>query len=57
MIIALQVAQLANDVLIKIPKTIDYDNTDKLIGANKSPLDVVLLQEISRYVLQYIKLY
>lgn len=57
MIIELQVAQLANDVLIKIPKTIDYDNTDKLIGANKSPLDVVLLQEISRYVLQYIKLY
>lgn len=33
----------------KIPKVIDYEYTLKVIGANKKPLDVVLLQEIERY--------
>lgn len=42
-------AQLAADVLSKIPEVIDYENTEKLIGAHKGPLDVVLLQEIGRY--------
>lgn len=40
---------MAADVLSKIPEPIDYENTEKLIGANKAPLDVVLLQEIGRY--------
>ncbi|CAH0554837.1 unnamed protein product [Brassicogethes aeneus] len=44
-----RVAELASDVLSKIPATIDYERTDKLIGPNKKPLDVVLLQEIQRY--------
>lgn len=44
-----KVSQLAADVLSKIPELIDYENTEKLIGANKAPLDVVLLQEIGRY--------
>ncbi|XP_023311334.1 dynein heavy chain 2, axonemal [Anoplophora glabripennis] len=44
-----KVAQLASDVLSKLPSTIDYEQTDKLIGQHKSPLDVVLLQEIQRY--------
>lgn len=39
---------MAADVLSKIPDTIDFENTEKLIGADKSPLDVVLLQEIQR---------
>lgn len=37
------------DVVSKIPDPIDYETTEKLIGANKAPLDVVLLQEIARY--------
>lgn len=41
--------QLANDILSRIPETIDYETTDRLIGPNKTPLDVVLLQEIGRY--------
>ncbi|XP_044753245.1 dynein axonemal heavy chain 2 [Coccinella septempunctata] len=44
-----KVGKLASDVLSKIPKIIDYENTEKLIGADKKPLDVVLLQEITRY--------
>ncbi|XP_049764343.1 dynein axonemal heavy chain 2 [Schistocerca cancellata] len=44
-----KVLQLAADVLSKVPNPIDYEATDKLIGAEKTPLDVVLLQEISRY--------
>ncbi|XP_017772772.1 PREDICTED: dynein heavy chain 2, axonemal [Nicrophorus vespilloides] len=44
-----KVSQLASDVLSKIPEPIDYENTEKLMGPMKSPLDVVLLQEISRY--------
>lgn len=43
-----KVAQLAGDVLSKLPSTIDYEQTEKLIGQQKSPLDVVLLQEIQR---------
>lgn len=48
----LKVAQLAADVAQKIPEPIDYENTEKLIGAEKTPLDVVLLQEIARYNIQ-----
>ncbi|KAE8744396.1 hypothetical protein FOCC_FOCC009000 [Frankliniella occidentalis] len=44
-----QVSQLAADVLMKIPEPIDFERTENLIGSTKSPLDVVLLQEISRY--------
>jgi dynein heavy chain len=39
--------QLATEVLSKIPKCIDYENAEKLIGADKKPLDIVLLQEVS----------
>ncbi|XP_050498494.1 dynein axonemal heavy chain 2 [Diabrotica virgifera virgifera] len=44
-----KVHELSDDVLSKLPKTIDYENTEKLMGAHKTPLDVVLLQEIQRY--------
>ncbi|KAL6445588.1 hypothetical protein ACFW04_000847 [Cataglyphis niger] len=44
-----KVIQLANDILSRIPETIDYETTERLIGPNKTPLDVVLLQEIGRY--------
>lgn len=37
------------DILSKIPNCIDYETTEKLIGPTKTPLDVVLLQEIVRY--------
>ena len=41
--------QLAIDVLSKIPEPIDYETTEKMIGKEKTPLDVVLLQEVSLY--------
>ncbi|XP_076240945.1 dynein heavy chain 2, axonemal kl-2 [Calliopsis andreniformis] len=44
-----KVTQLTTDILSKIPANIDYELTVKLIGPNRSPLDVVLLQEIQRY--------
>nr|XP_015838947.1 PREDICTED: dynein heavy chain 2, axonemal [Tribolium castaneum] len=44
-----KVSQLAAEVLSKIPNPIDYETTEKLIGVDKKPLDVVLLQEILRY--------
>lgn len=37
------------DILSRIPNDIDYETALKLIGPKKSPLDVVLLQEIQRY--------
>lgn len=48
--------QLAQDVLSKVPNTIDYESTDKNIGPNKTPLDVVLLQEIQRYNVLLVKI-
>lgn len=44
-----KVIQLTIDIASKIPRNIDYETIDKLIGPIKKPLDVVLLQEISRY--------
>ncbi|KAG7190743.1 hypothetical protein KM043_006815 [Ampulex compressa] len=44
-----KVTQLTADILSKIPDDIDYETTVKLIGPIKTPLDVVLLQEIGRY--------
>lgn len=44
-----RVKHLAQDMLSKLPEAIDYEHTLKVIGANKKPLDVVLLQEIERY--------
>ncbi|XP_078053365.1 dynein heavy chain 2, axonemal kl-2 [Augochlora pura] len=44
-----KVTQLTTDILSKIPANIDYETAQKLIGPRKSPLDVVLLQEIQRY--------
>lgn len=45
----LQVMQLAIDIDSKIPECIDLENTEKLMGPSKTPMDVVLLQEIARY--------
>ncbi|KAG5317386.1 DYH2 protein, partial [Pseudoatta argentina] len=44
-----RIMQLASDILSKIPKTINYERTKKLIEPHKTPLNVVLLQEIERY--------
>lgn len=53
-----KVLQLASDVQSKIPNLMDYETTEKNMGYHKSPLDVVLLQEIYRYnvLLRYIKI-
>lgn len=40
---------MATEIYSKIPNVIDYEQTSKLIGPKKSPLHVVLLQEIDRY--------
>ena len=40
---------LAQDLMSKKPKPIDYYATKKALGRNLSPLDIVLLQEIERY--------
>jgi hypothetical protein len=47
--------QLATEVLSKIPKHIDYENAKKLIGADKKPLDMVLLQEVSFFECKFIQ--
>ncbi|XP_066581151.1 dynein axonemal heavy chain 2 [Prorops nasuta] len=44
-----KVFRLAGDMLSKIPENIDYEKTVNLIGRQKGPLEVVLLQEIKRY--------
>ncbi|EZA48745.1 Dynein heavy chain 2, axonemal [Ooceraea biroi] len=44
-----KVMRLAGDVLSKVPETIDYETTEKLIGPHRTSLDMVLLQEIGRY--------
>lgn len=44
-----KVSQLAADILSRLPNTMDYELVERLMGLNKSPLDVVLLQEIQRY--------
>lgn len=43
-----QVLALSSEILKKIPDQIDYDNTVKNIGINRSPMEVVLLQEVFR---------
>jgi hypothetical protein len=42
-----KVMQLTTEMLSMIPKPIDYQKAEKLIGADKKPLDIVLLQEVS----------
>jgi dynein heavy chain len=49
------VLQLAAEVLSMIPKPIDYQKAEKLIGADKKPLDIVLLQEVSSFWCNFIQ--
>jgi len=42
-----KVMQLATEMLSMIPKTIEYQKAEKLIGTDEKPLDIVLLQEVS----------
>ncbi|KAL1139310.1 hypothetical protein AAG570_006296 [Ranatra chinensis] len=51
-----KVMALADDVLNKVPEPINYELTERHIGPRKTPLDVVLLQEISRYNVLLIKM-
>ena len=44
-----KVLRLTTDIQSKIPFEIDYEQTAKVIGLNKTPMEVVLLQEIERY--------
>ena len=42
-----QVLDLAADVLRRIPEEIDYEQTAKIMADDPSPLNVVLLQEVT----------
>ena len=42
-----KVLDLAADVLRKVPDLIDYEQTAKILADDPSPLNVVLLQEVS----------
>ncbi|KAL9923028.1 dynein heavy chain 2, axonemal kl-2 [Glossina fuscipes fuscipes] len=44
-----KVLKLANDIFLSTPDELNYEQTAKLIGLNRMPLEVVLLQEIERY--------
>ncbi|CAL7938030.1 unnamed protein product [Xylocopa violacea] len=44
-----KVIHLTTDILSRIPDNMDYETAQKLMGPKKTPLDVVLLQEIQRY--------
>lgn len=42
-----QVLELAADVLKRVPEEIDYEQTAKIMSDDPSPLNVVLLQEVT----------
>lgn len=44
-----KVLRLAHDIEQSIPNELNYEKTAKLVGLNRTPLDVVLLQEMERY--------
>ena len=44
-----KVSDLAKDILINTPEEINFEQTAKIIGNIRTPLEVVLLQEIERY--------
>ncbi|XP_026846886.1 dynein heavy chain 2, axonemal [Drosophila persimilis] len=44
-----KVSDLAKEILMSTPDEINYEQTAKIIGINRTPLEVVLLQEIERY--------
>ena len=50
-----KVMQLATEVLSVIPKPIDYQKAEKLIGADKKPLHIVLLQEVSFFWCKFLQ--
>lgn len=43
------VLRLAQDIEQTKPKELNYEQTAKLVGLNRTPLEVVLLQEMERY--------
>ena len=47
----LQVLDLAANIFKQIPENIDYSGTAKILSVDPSPLNVVLLQEVSNYLL------
>ncbi|XP_013098623.2 dynein axonemal heavy chain 2 [Stomoxys calcitrans] len=52
-----KVLRLARDISQSTPNELNYEQTAKLIGLNRTPLQVVLLQEMERYnvLLRHIK--
>lgn len=50
LLLYVQVQELAANIYRQIPDNIDYNNTVKLVSVDPCPLNVVLLQEVSRIV-------
>ncbi|KAM7351793.1 dynein heavy chain 2, axonemal kl-2 isoform 2-T2 [Cochliomyia hominivorax] len=44
-----KVLRLAQDIAQSTPQELNYEQTAKLVGLNRTPLEVVLLQEMERY--------
>lgn len=44
-----QVIQLAVSIIGRLPEPMDYQATEKNLGRDKTPIDIVLLHEIQRY--------
>lgn len=44
-----KVLRIAHELALSTPEALPYEQTAKIIGLNKTPLEVVLLQEIERY--------
>lgn len=44
-----KVLRLAHDIALSTPEELNYEQTAKLIGLNRAPMEVVLLQEMERY--------
>ena len=42
-----QVAEIAENIYKQLPEDIDYEGTVKILAGDPSPLNVVLLQEVS----------
>ena len=49
----LKVLELAANIASQIPENIDYDTTVKILSVDPSPLNVVLLQEVSLSLVQF----
>ena len=46
----LQVLEISANIFKQLPENIDYDQTAKILSVDPSPLNVVLLQEVTSFI-------